>query len=438
MGNETCESIILTGAEILSQLGRPQQTDPLPPSRWKTAKPIVRQNFAVGDQRLASIPGGKDGGKGTVRLVRLQSVTGVQKRFPRRTDPVHISLSSSSYRRCLLCAHGVAALPCISSNLFAQTSQLAAGINLSSASEEPVPEKQRERRRQRTARTSGRVEKEEGGRGGGEGGEGEGEGEEEGEETGMGFTAVARSRNTIGDHVADGRRPLALGSSFQNATNANLAARPIHKSFGAPPTSLARLLLLHGCCYCCCCCCCCCCCFGGQSPLVVLSSSSSSILLPLITRRECGPLVSLAFRPMSCPLSHPAFDSCQLMSLFVQRLHGYLLKRSFLLPTASSNGFPLNPSPPSSWIDRWPRWPRWIGPRRRRIFRRTLRTRTTPRWRLSLATASRISPPHWGQLDDDRKYGTSSKSTSLYFPIIRHSIRIWCKILDQFYYWIAS
>lgn len=56
----------------------------------------------------------------------------------RRTDPVHISLSSSSYRRCLCCAHGVAALPCISSNLFAQTSQLAAGINLSSASEEPV------------------------------------------------------------------------------------------------------------------------------------------------------------------------------------------------------------------------------------------------------------------------------------------------------------
>ena len=218
-----------------------------------------------------------------------------------------------------------------------------------------MPEKQRERRRQRTARTSGRVEKEEEEGGGGGGG---GEGEGEGEETGMGFTAVARSRNTIGDHVADGRRPLALGSSFQNATNANLAARPIHKSFGAPPTSLARLLLLHGCCYCFCCCCCCCCCFGGQSPLVVLSSSSSSILLPLITRRECGPLVSLAFRPMSCPLSHPAFDSCQLMSLFVQRLHGYLLKRSFLLPTASSNGFPLNPSPPSSWIDRWPRWPR--------------------------------------------------------------------------------
>lgn len=28
MGNETCESIILTGAEILSQYGRPQQTDP--------------------------------------------------------------------------------------------------------------------------------------------------------------------------------------------------------------------------------------------------------------------------------------------------------------------------------------------------------------------------------------------------------------------------
>lgn len=55
-----------------------------------------------------------------------------------RTDPVHISLSSSSYRRCLCCAHGVAALPCISSNLFAQTSQLAADINLSSASEEPV------------------------------------------------------------------------------------------------------------------------------------------------------------------------------------------------------------------------------------------------------------------------------------------------------------
>lgn len=122
------------------------------------------------------------------------------------------------------------------------------------------------------------------------------------------------------------------------------------------------------------------------------SSSSSSSILPLITRRECGPLVSLAFRPMSWPLSHPAFDSCQLMSLFVQRLHGYLLKRSFLLPTVSSNGFLLNPSPPPPWIDRWPRCPRWIGPRRRRIFRRTLRTRTTPRWRLSFATASRISP----------------------------------------------
>lgn len=88
------------------------------------------------------------------------------------------------------------------------------------------------------------------------------------------------------------------------------------------------------------------------------SSSSSSSILPLITRRECGPLVSLAFRPMSCPLSHPAFDSCQLMSLFVQRLHGYLLKRSFLLPTVSSNGFLLNPSPPPPWIDRWPRCPR--------------------------------------------------------------------------------
>lgn len=173
----------------------------------------------------------------------------------------------------------------------------------------------------------------------------------------MGFTAVARSRNTIDDHVADGRRPLALGSSFQNATNANLAARPIHKSFGAPPTSLAHLLLLHvvvivvaavaaS--------------VDSRHPLFsrLSSSSSSSSILPLITRRECGPLVSLAFRPMSCPLSHPAFDSCQLMSLFVQRLHGYLLKRSFLLPTVSSNGFLLNPSPPPPWIDRWPRCPR--------------------------------------------------------------------------------
>lgn len=33
MGNKTCDSIILTGAEILSQLGHPQQTDPLSKNR---------------------------------------------------------------------------------------------------------------------------------------------------------------------------------------------------------------------------------------------------------------------------------------------------------------------------------------------------------------------------------------------------------------------